>query len=174
MKPRFIPIFFFIALVAVFTWRLVYPPGTAVYSQLVNREIPPLSLPSARPGQPPVTSASLATGKPQLVNLFGSWCVPCMAEAPNLMRLKQEGVSIVGIAIRDRPSAVAAFLGEHGDPFGAIGLDSDSRAQVALGSGGVPETFVVDGKGVIRRQFIGGLDADSLPEVRRALAEAAQ
>jgi len=174
MSPRRVLIFLFIALVGAATWRLIHPAGTAVYSQLVNRVIPRMSLPSARPGQPPVTSASLATGKPHLVNLFGSWCVPCMAEAPSLMTLKQQGVSITGIAIRDRAEAVVAFLGENGDPFDAIGLDRDGRAQVALGSAGVPETLVLDGKGVIRRQFIGGLDASSLPEVRSALAEAEQ
>ncbi len=172
MKSRYAPIFVFIALVGALSWRLVHPAGTAVYSQMVNRPVPAFNLPSGRAGEEPLTAASLATGKPHLLNLFASWCVPCMAEAPHLARLKAEGVPIVGIAIRDRPGAVQAFLAEHGDPFSQVGLDSGSNAQVALGSSGVPETFVVDGHGVIRRQFIGGIDQDALPELRRALAEA--
>ncbi|MCA1654629.1 MAG: redoxin family protein [Sphingomicrobium sp.] len=171
---RFGPLAVFIALVLALSWRLAHPSGTAVYSQLVDRPVPALTLPDAAPGQPPITAAAFATGKPQLVNLFGSWCVPCIAEAPQLKHLQSEGVRIIGIAVRDRPEAVAAFLGENGNPYASIGLDRGSDAQVALGSSGVPETFVVDGRGVIRRQFIGGIDEGALPEVRRALAEAAR
>lgn len=169
---RVAPLGFFVILLGGLFWMLRHPTGTNVYSQMVNREIPAISLPSARPEEPPVTSASLATGKPHLVNLFASWCVPCVAEAPLLMQLKAEGTPITGIAVRDSPTALRQFLASNGDPYVAIGLDLDSRGQLALGSSGVPETFVVDGGGVIRRQFIGGLDRKSLSDVRAALAEA--
>lgn len=172
MVKRFAPLFLFVVLLAALTWRLGHPGTTSVYSQMVNRDIPALSLPSLRAGEPPLTSAAFATGKPHLVNLFASWCVPCVAEAPLLMQLKQEGFPITGIAVRDSPEAVSAFLARHGDPFVMVGLDRDSRGQIALGSSGVPETFVVDRRGVIRRQFIGGLDKKSLGDVRQALVEA--
>lgn len=172
MVKRYAPLLLFLLIMAGLSWRLQHPGNTNVYSQMVNREIPALTLPSLQPDGRPLSSAAFATGTPHLVNLFASWCVPCVAEAPLLMQLKEEGVPITGIAVRDSPDAVRAFLARNGNPFVAIGLDRDSRGQVALGSSGVPETFVVDGRGVIRRQFIGGLDKRSLAEVRQALVEA--
>ena len=62
------------------------------------------------------------------------------------------------IAIRDRPEDVAAFLARHGDPFDRIGADRESRVQMALGSSGVPESFVVDGRGIIRYQHMGPIE----------------
>lgn len=171
---RFVPVAIFVAMVLALSWRLGHPSGTAVVSQLVDRPVPPLALAPLEAGGPPLTQAGLATGRPQLVNFFASWCLPCIAEAPQLSRLRSEGVPIVGVAVRDRPEAVAAFLAQNGNPFHAVALDPQSRAQLAMGSSGVPETFIVDGRGIIRRQFIGGLDEHVLPEVRSALAEAAR
>ena len=74
-----------------------------------------------------------------------------------LRQLKARGVAIDGIAVRDRPEDVAAFLARHGDPFDRIGSDERSRVQIALGSSGVPESFVIDGRGVIRYQHIGAI-----------------
>ena len=171
---RFLPIALFVALVGALVWRLVHPGDTAIRSQLTDRPVPAFALPAAAPGKPGLASTDLATGKPHLLNLFASWCVPCITEIPLLKQLAAEGVPIVGIDIRDRPDALARFLDNNGDPFTAIGADSDSVAQMALGSSGVPETFVVDGHGIIRRQYIGGLTTSDLPRVRAALAEAAR
>ena len=68
--------FLFIALLGYFTWRLVRPGGAPAFEQRVNRPLPPLDLGAGRAGQGSLTSAALATGKPQLLNLFASWCVP--------------------------------------------------------------------------------------------------
>jgi cytochrome c biogenesis protein CcmG/thiol:disulfide interchange protein DsbE len=84
------------------------------------------------------------------------------------MALKRAGVPIDAIAIRDRPEDVARFLAEWGDPFERIGADPQTRVQFALGSSGVPETFVVDGKGIIRHQHIGDIRADDLDEILAA------
>ncbi|HET7816356.1 MAG TPA: redoxin family protein, partial [Sphingomicrobium sp.] len=110
----------------------------------------------------------LASGGPRLVNFFASWCVPCIAEAPVLAELKRRGVAIDGIAVRDRPEDVADFLERHGNPFQRIGADPTSQVQLALGSAGVPESFVVDGRGVIRHQHIGPIEPS---EVGAILAE---
>ena len=95
--------------------------------------------------------------------------MPCIAEAPQLLALKQAGVRIDAIAIRDRPADVADFLKRYGDPYAAIGDDGDSRVQLSLGSSGVPETFFIDGRGRIRRQHVGDIRADDVPEVLRTL-----
>jgi cytochrome c biogenesis protein CcmG/thiol:disulfide interchange protein DsbE len=81
-------------------------------------------------------------------------------------------VVIEGIAVRDRPEDLAVFLAEHGDPYERIGNDGQSRVQIALGSAGVPESFVVDGRGVIRYQHIGPIEADDVATVIRQLEAA--
>jgi cytochrome c biogenesis protein CcmG/thiol:disulfide interchange protein DsbE len=77
-------------------------------------------------------------------------------------------VLIDGVAIRDKPEDVAAFLGEWGDPFDRIGADPNSKVQFALGSAGVPETFLVDGKGIIRLQHIGVIYPEDVPAILAA------
>ena len=102
-----------------------------------------------------------------MINVFASWCVPCIAEAPLLMELKRQGVTIDAVAVRDKPEDLAAFLARHGDPFLAIGSDPESRVQLALGSAGVPESFIVDGRGIIRYQHMGPIEPADVPTILR-------
>jgi len=162
---RIIPLILLIWLVVGLAWRLVKPADPAIPSQLVNREVPAFVLEPALPSKPGLSSADLATGEPRLLNIFASWCVPCVAEAEVLGQLRNKGVRIDAIAVRDRPEAIAAFLARHGDPYQRIGSDPRSSVQISLGSSGVPETFVVDGNGVIRHQYIGPLTAANVPGV---------
>lgn len=158
MKPRLwlaLPLIVFAGFVLAVGWRLSDPPNPTIHSRLVGEKVPSFVLPAMLPGRPGLASADLAKGQPRMVNLFGSWCVPCIAEAPALLELEKRGVPIDAIALRDRPEDVEQFLADHGDPFAAIGNDPVGEAQIALGSSGVPETFIVDGKGVIRYQHIG-------------------
>jgi cytochrome c biogenesis protein CcmG/thiol:disulfide interchange protein DsbE len=169
---RLIPIILLVWLVIGLAWRLVKPADPAIPSQLVNRSVPTFELPAAIPAKPGLRSADLTGGQPRVVNIFASWCVPCVGEAPVLNELKRKGVKIEAIAVRDTPDAVTAFLASHGDPYERIGADTNSQVQIAFGSSGVPETFVIDGHGVIRRQYIGPLTAANIPGVLEQLAEA--
>jgi cytochrome c biogenesis protein CcmG/thiol:disulfide interchange protein DsbE len=81
------------------------------------------------------------------------------------LELQKSGVIIDAIALRDQPGAVQEFLAKYGDPFAAIGSDPVGEAQIAFGSSGVPESFIVDGKGVIRYQHIGPIAPEQLGEV---------
>jgi cytochrome c biogenesis protein CcmG/thiol:disulfide interchange protein DsbE len=166
------PLGLLLLFLATVGWRLVNPGDTVIRSRLDGQPIPAFALPPAVPTKPGLASADLARGGPRLVNIFASWCVPCIGEAPILMRLKREGVHIDGIAVRDRSVDVADFLARHGDPFERIGSDRESRVQIALGSAGVPESFIVDGRGIIRGQHIGAIAERDLPAIRRALEEA--
>ena len=169
---RFVPLIMLLLFVAAVAWRLAVPRDDRIASRLEGHRVPQFALPPAVRGKPGLASADLANGGPRLVNIFASWCVPCIAEAPLLMELKRKGVPIDAIAIRDRPQDVAAFLIAHGDPFDRIGADLDSRVQIALGSSGVPETFVIDGAGIIRAQHIGPILASDVPGLIRALEAA--
>lgn len=164
---RFLPLIVLIAFVGAVAWRLSSPADEKIPSRLVGRPVPTFALAAATPGKPGLSSADLATGQPRLLNVFASWCVPCIAEAPLLLDLKRRGMPIDAIAVRDRPEDVAAFLGRHGDPFERVGADPESRVQLALGSSGVPETFVVDGRGIIRYQHLGPIEPGDVATIAR-------
>ena len=121
-----------------------------------------------------VSTADLTDGKPRLLNIWASWCVPCAAEAPQLAALQARGAEIVSVAIRDRPEDVAAFLAQYGNPYSRIGADDLSIVQLGIGSSGVPETFVVDGRGIIRYQHIGDVRASDVPMLLDKLREAGE
>jgi cytochrome c biogenesis protein CcmG/thiol:disulfide interchange protein DsbE len=168
---RLIPIILLLWLVGGLAWRLIKPPNPAVPSQMVERTVPKFDLAAALPAKPGLKSTDLASGEPRLLNIFASWCVPCLAEAPVLAELKRRGVKIDAIAVRDTPIAVAGFLANNGDPYERLGIDPQSDVQISLGSSGVPETFVVDGKGVIRRQYIGALTTSNVQGVIQELKD---
>ena len=157
-------------LIGLAAWKLLQPEDTAIRSGLVGQPFPAIELPPILPDRP---SIGPAPGEgPRLVNVFASWCVPCRAEAPQLEALAKEGVPIDGIAVHDRPDALQAFLAQAGDPYLTIADDQQGRAQIALGSSGVPESYVVDGAGVIRHQHIGPIMPQDLADIRARLAAA--
>ena len=163
-----LPLGIFLVFVVTVAVRLYSPSERTIRSQMVGKAVPAFTLPEAVPGRAALDSAGLKTGQPRLLNVFASWCGPCIAEAPQLMELARQGVPIDAIAIRDRPEDVAKFLAKWGDPYQRIGSDLNSSVQLALGSSGVPETFVIDGKGVIRHQHIGDIRAEHVPEILAA------
>jgi len=160
-----LPLVVFALFVGAALWRLADPPSTTVESRLVGKPVPPFALKPALATKPGFGAADLASGQPRLLNLFASWCVPCIAEAPVLAELKARGVGIDGIAIRDTAPDIAKFLGERGDGYARIGADPNGQAQIALGASGVPESFIVDGRGIIRYHHIGAIMPQDLPEV---------
>jgi cytochrome c biogenesis protein CcmG/thiol:disulfide interchange protein DsbE len=124
-----------------------------------------MDLPPATAGVTGFSTRVPVAGQPRLVNLFASWCIPCRAEAPQLEALARAGVQIDGVAIRDRPEDVALFLQQTGNPYARIGADPRSELMIALGSAGVPETFIVDGSGIVRGQIQGVITQAMVPEI---------
>ena len=149
-----LPLVLFAGIVTFFLLDLSDPAERTVESAMVGKSLPQFDLPPAASGVPALSRADFA-GKPRLLNVFGSWCVPCAVEAPQLEVLRQRGAEINAVAIRDRREDVDAFLARYGNPFARIGSDERSEVQIELGSSGVPETFVIDGSGTIRYQHVG-------------------
>ncbi|AMK17976.1 redoxin domain-containing protein [Sphingobium sp. MI1205] len=164
-----LPLGLFAGFFALFASGLLKPDDRVITSKLVGKALPSFTLPTAASDRPPLASQELATGKPRLLNIFASWCVPCAAEAPQLMALKDAGVEIDAIAIRDARVDVDRFLQRYGNPYSRIGLDARSSVQIAIGSSGVPETFVIDGQGRIAYQHIGDIRADDVPIILQRL-----
>ena len=126
---------------------------------------------NARPG---ISSAELVSGEVTIVNMWASWCGPCVQEHPQLVALKQQyGLRLVGINYKDEPAAARRFLARYGNPFDAIGADTTGRVAIDWGVYGVPETYVVDGRGRIAFKFVGPLSARALAsEILPAIAKA--
>ena len=175
--PRFrwsvwLPLGLFGLFVALVAWGLLTPKDNSVPSRLVGKPLPAFNLPAGAEGRPGVSRADFTTGKPKLLNGFASWCIPCAADSPQLAQLAAAGIEIDGVAVRDRKPDLAGFLARYGNPYARIGADDLSTLQLAIGSSGVPETYVIDGRGVIRYQHIGDIRADQVPMILDKLREA--
>lgn len=174
MRNRFflwVPLALFAFFAGLAAYMLTQDKDEFVESAMIGQPLPAFNLPPAVEGLPGAAKSDF-TGKPKLLNVWASWCVPCIAEAPQLDALQKQGVEIIGIAIRDRPEAVANFLGKYGNPYSRIGSDKISEVQLAIGSSGVPETFVIDAKGVIRYQKIGDIRPEDVPTLLAELEKA--
>jgi cytochrome c biogenesis protein CcmG, thiol:disulfide interchange protein DsbE len=167
-----LPLAIFAGLFGLFVHGLLRPADTNVVSTFIGNPLPQFDLPPAALDRPGLATAAFRTGKPRLLNVFASWCVPCAAEAPQLATLQRAGVAIDGVAIHDRPDDLARFLRANGNPYAAIGRDDKRVVQIAIGSSGVPETYVIDGQGVIRYQHIGDIRAEDVPMLLDKLKQA--
>ncbi|MGY9055230.1 MAG: DsbE family thiol:disulfide interchange protein [Alphaproteobacteria bacterium] len=157
-----VPLVGFIFL-GIYLWNGLSKDPGVLPSALIDRPAPEFTLPPLAGREPAaaLATADLATGKPMLVNFFASWCLPCRAEHPLVEALAREyGVTVHAINYKDKPQDAAAWLRALGDPYGKVGADSDGRVALEFGLYGVPETFVVDGKGKIRHRHAGALTAE--------------
>lgn len=162
---RWLPLFAFGLILLLAGIGLFRPSDRVIRSRLVGRPMPALMLPAIVPGHP---GLSATPGVPRLVNLFASWCVPCASEVAELQRLRGRGVIVDGLAVRDRTADLQVFLDRHGDPYRAIGDDPQSRSMIALGASGVPESFIVDGAGVVRYHHVGAIGSQDFEAVLAA------
>ncbi len=163
-----IPLVVFAALAALLYGRLFSGDPAALPSALIGRAAPDMTLPALEglmangAPVPGFTRADLTTGGVTLVNVFASWCAPCREEHPVLMRLKEQGVTILGLNYKDTTENARRFLGSLGNPYGKVGVDPGGRASIEWGVYGVPETFVVDGQGRIAFKFVGPLSEEAV------------
>jgi cytochrome c biogenesis protein CcmG, thiol:disulfide interchange protein DsbE len=160
--PYLIPLVLFLGLAGYFTASLLSGRDPhELPSALIDKQAPDFDLPALLGGGN-VASAGLQ-GKVAVVNFFASWCVPCRIEHPMLMRLATEDkIAIYGIAYKDKPEAAQKLVEETGNPYARIGLDQSGRTGLDFGVYGVPETYVIDKTGRIRKKFVGPLSPESV------------
>ena len=109
-------------------------------------------------------------GQPVLVNFMASWCIPCRAEIPALDVLRDE-VAIIAVAYKDKDKDTAQFLKDYGNPYDAVWMDDDGQAGIRWGIYGVPETYLIDGKGRIVLRHAGPIYKSVITDdIRPALA----
>jgi len=176
-----IPVIIFLVIAAMLLVRLQGDNPSIVPSPLVGKPTPEFALPGLAGLQiegtpsPGFSSTDLKKGGDvTLVNVWASWCVPCRQEHPLLMQLAaQRDLKVFGINYKDKPENARRFLGVLGNPYHAVGVDPDGKTAIELGFYGVPETFVVNPKGVIVHKFIGPLTPEAVEkEIVPAIAAA--
>jgi cytochrome c biogenesis protein CcmG, thiol:disulfide interchange protein DsbE len=166
-----LPVALFAVLVTAFAIGLRHDPHL-LPSALIDRPAPDFALPGLYESANGLTRNDL-DGRVTLVNFFASWCAPCREEHTELMALgRLPGITLDGIAYKDRPEETRRFLERLGDPFGHIAVDRNGTTAIDFGVYGVPETYVVDPTGHIRYRQVGPLTAEDvktqiLPLVQR-------
>lgn len=156
-----VPIFAFIGLVAFLGIGLTRDPKE-LPSQLIDRALPVFALPGIAevPGGGPGFASAALRGEPALLNIWASWCAACPQEHPVLTRIAGEGVPVYGLAWKDKPADSRDWLAKWGNPYTAVAADEAGRTAIDLGVTGVPETFVVDGRGRVRFKQIGPISPE--------------
>lgn len=163
--------------IAGFLYRSLFvrPSTEFLPSTLINKPAPRLTLPALDAGTQGFGPEQLAAGHVSVVNVFGSWCAECVIEAPALMKLVgAPGFEMYGMASHDTPEKTRAFLMRYGNPFSRIGNDVDGKVGIEWGVYGAPETFVVDGKGIIRTKIVGALTDELVAQQLMPAIRAAQ
>jgi DsbE subfamily thiol:disulfide oxidoreductase len=152
-----------------------YTPPDVIPSALINKAAPPVALAPLNADRPGFSSADLKAGRVTVINFFASWCAPCRLEAPMLMQLSENpDFRLLGVAYKDKRLDTEAFLAEGGNPFSAIVADEEGRTAIDWGVTAAPETFVVDGKGVIRYRYQGALTPEVVRRELLPIIKAAQ
>ena len=155
------PVMFAIVAVALALGLLIVKPKE-IPSALIGQPVPEFDLPSVV-GTPHGFSNADLIGNVSIVNVFASWCLPCRAEHPLWVEVGEGGlVPVYGLNYKDSQANASKWLADFGDPYTSIGADLNGRVGVDFGVYGVPETFVIDGKGFIQLKFIGPIDRFSL------------
>lgn len=166
----FVPLALFGLIVALFAVPVMEGKNPAIApSALVGKPVPVFHLAPVLPDGKGLSDKDLK-GAPALVNVFASWCVACVEEQEVLARIARTE-KIYAINYKDKKDAARAWLARHGNPFSAVGFDSDGRAAIDWGVYGVPETFVVDRDGIVLYRHVGPVTEEDYEKIFKPLME---
>lgn len=161
MKKRYLPLVLFLLVAGAFFVQLLHNASgedpRALESALVGKPMPDSNLKGLW-GESLSYEALFKQGQPVLVNVWATWCPTCAAEHEFLKQLAEKNIPIIGVDYRDGIKEAKLWLLENGNPYITVIDDSNGELGLDLGIYGAPETFVVDGNGIIRYRFTGNLD----------------
>jgi cytochrome c biogenesis protein CcmG/thiol:disulfide interchange protein DsbE len=153
MKKAWLPLGF-IALVVLLAIGLRLNPRE-VPSPLVGKPAPHFDLPLLKQPDKRFSQKDML-GKVWVLNVWASWCPPCLVEHPVVTELAKR-VPVIGLNYKDQRNDALPWLARNGDPYELSVFDIDGRIAIDYGVYGVPETYVIDRAGVIRYKHIGPL-----------------
>lgn len=160
------------AFVAYFLFQGLGKDPSVLDTALLSKPVPAMELPDLHHPEAIVTDAVFRTGDVVLLNVFASWCVPCRVEHGQITRLaEQDALSVFGLNYKNDSDEAKAWLRELGDPYERILVDQEGRTAVNLGTYGVPETFIIDGDGIIRHRHAGPIMPQDLEAFRAIIAQ---
>jgi len=158
-----IPLIVFVGLVILLGVGLTLDPRE-VPSPFIGKPAPEFSLPQVSDPNKKLGTADFH-GQVSLLNVWASWCVSCRQEHPVLNALAKRGVvPIYGLNYKDDREAALGWLEKYGNPYTTSAFDADGKTGIDFGVYGVPETFVIDKRGVIRHKQTGPVTVDILEE----------
>jgi cytochrome c biogenesis protein CcmG/thiol:disulfide interchange protein DsbE len=164
----FAPLVVFAVLAVLFAIRLQDGDPSRLPSTLIGKEAPQTTLAALPQSNLPGWSSSDFAGKVTLVNIFASWCIPCLDEHPQITTLSKDSrIRLIGLNYKDQDDNARRFLLQNGNPYAAIGVDAKGRAGIEWGVYGVPETFIIDRNGRIAYKFVGPIMPDALDKIIR-------
>jgi cytochrome c biogenesis protein CcmG/thiol:disulfide interchange protein DsbE len=157
-----LPPLIFAALAVLFYFGVVREDPSALPSTLIGRAAPGLQL--ERIGDLPLLTDEMVTAPGvKLVNFWGTWCVACRQEHPQLVKMATEmGITLYGVNYDDTPARALQYLAREGNPFTAVGEDVSGRNKIDWGVYGAPETFVIDANGNVVLRHAGPITEDVL------------
>ncbi len=165
-----LPLALFAGLLAILAWYNFHKKERFEPMAMVGHSVPALAITDLDTGGTASLKALAASyNHPILVNVFASWCTPCVAENPTLMALKSKGVVMIGVAWKDDPQNTLRFLAAHDNPYVKTLSDPDGKMGLDLGISGVPETYVVSPDGTITHKVPGPILPETVDEIEAAL-----
>lgn len=175
LSPMMIaPPVIFAAFVALAAVGMMRDGPETLPSTRIGKPAPPVQLEQL--GETPLlTDALLHADNVKLVNFWGTWCVACRAEHPTLLWMHDNlDVPLYGVNFDDTTAHALAYLAEDGNPFAALGEAKTSHTKIDWGVYGAPETFVIDGNGIVVLRFPGPITQRVLKETILPAIEAAR
>ena len=171
MKNKFFPFFITAIFLLVFFifYRGLQNPNTYTPKTNIKKDIPSFKAKILDTENEINSEEIFLNNRFYLMNIWASWCVPCKDEHVFLMNLSnQENLKIIGLNYKDNTINAKKFLKELGNPYGVIISDHDGTIAIEWGAYGVPETFLIYDKKIIKK-IIGPLDKDSLFEIKKII-----
>ena len=171
MKIRIVPLFSIIIFLIIFLFFYKGLQNSNIYvpKSTIKKDIPSFKVEILETSEVTSSEVIFKDNKFYLVNIWSSWCIPCRDEHSFLMELKtQKNLKIVGLNYKDNNNKAKTFLNELGNPYEIILTDKDGTIAIEWGAYGVPETFLVFNKKIIKK-IIGPINQNLLLEIKKII-----
>ena len=155
-KLLIIPSLLFLLILVTFFYLLIIERNPSeIPSNLLNKNVPNFEVESLLKKERFISSKEFGN-EIMLVNFFATWCLPCRDEHIYIKRFSDEkGIRVIGINYKDNPKKAIQWLKDMGNPYSNVPIDKYGRIAIDWGVYGIPETFIINSKGIIKYRHVG-------------------